>query len=112
MATMIDILDKLLERTQADKVPWKPTTGEDTFVALVGDLSIVIDMDWRGIGSDIPTLKVLNKRGRVVDWINVDTPQGSVHKSDLDNLYRMARRCAFGGDSELDGLLAALDCEP
>ena len=111
MATMTDILAKLLERTRAGKVPWKPTNHDDTFAAIVGELSVVIDMDWRGIGSDMPTLRVLNSAGRLVDWINVDTSDGSVHKGDLDALYLMARRAALVTGRELDDLLAALDSE-
>jgi hypothetical protein len=109
---MTDILDKLLERTRAARISWKPTADEGTFVALVGELSIVIDMDWRGIGPDMPTLRIVNKNGRVVDWINVDTQEGRVHKEDLDHLHLMARRTALGTDHELDQLLAALDADP
>ena len=111
MATMSDVLAKLLERTRAGKVPWKPTNQEETFAAVIGELSILIDMDWRGIGSNMPTLRVLNKYGRVVDWINVDTQEGIVHKQDLDELYHMARRAALVTGTELDDLLTALDSD-
>ena len=111
MATMTDVLAKLLDRTRAGKVPWKPTNHDDTFVAMVGQVSVVIDMDWRGIGSDMPTLRILDSNGRLVDWINVDTGDGSVHKRDLDELYQMARRDALVTGTELDDLLAALDLE-
>ena len=111
MATMTDVLAKLLDRTRAGRVPWKPTNHDDTFVAMVGQVSVVIDMDWRGIGSDMPTLRILDSNGRLVDWINVDTADGSVHKRDLDELYQMARRVALVTGTELDDLLAALDSE-
>lgn len=111
MATMTDVLAKLLDRTRAGKVSWKPTNHDDTFVAMAGQVSVVIDMDWRGIGSDMPTLRILDSNGRLVDWINVDTGEGSVHKRDLDELYKMARRAALVTGTELDDLLAALDSE-
>ena len=39
MAEIADIITKLLERTNEDKVSWKPTANEDTFVAVVGNIS-------------------------------------------------------------------------
>ena len=111
MATMTDVLAKLLDRTRAGKVPWKPTNHDDTFVAIVGQVSIVIDMDWRGIGGDMPTLRILDSNGRLIDWINVDTHEGAVYKRDLDDLYYMARRAALVTGTELDDLLAALDSD-
>ena len=105
MAEITDILTKLLERTNQDKVRWQPTSDEQTFVAVLGNLSVMVLRD--SIGD--PVLKILNKAGREIEVLDGGVGSGTEWREDLFELHKKARRAALGVDSQLDELLKELE---
>ena len=109
MAEIADIITKLLERTNEDKVSWKPTANEDTFVAVVGNISTSV----RGHGSSqryqIVEFQILNAEGREIESYTARVGSDSVIADKVMELYEKARRVALDVDSQLDDLLKALD---
>jgi len=105
MATIGDVLTKLLERTRQGKVNWRPTASELTFVATLGNTSVVIE-GYRGMA---PTLKILNKAGREIEFLGGDAPDAKDWRNTLYELYQMARRGALEVGSQLDDLMRELE---
>lgn len=104
MVEISEILTRLLERTNQDKVSWQTTADEDTFVAVFGNISVSITTDSEGYSY----LQILNKSGTEIERL---VPWGETRylASDLSELYRKARRIALGSDSQLDELLRELE---
>ena len=98
MVEMGDIVEKLAERTEQDRVPWKPTADEQAFAASLGNLSVLISPDYRGRIK----LSVLDEKGMEIDY--ADRPQSA-----LMDLHSSARRRALGTDRRLAELWDALD---
>lgn len=109
MAEIVDILDTLIERTRENKVLWKPTSSPQTFVAVIGNSSVMIVMD-----SGLATLRINNKAGDPLEVLDARTILGTPHRGPLNDLHRLARRQALEVDVQLDDLLKALenDSEP
>lgn len=105
MATITDILTKLLERTNQEKVNWKTTANDQAFVAALGNTSVMI----QGYSQGAPTLKILNKAGSEIEVLDGDDPSGVDWRYELNLLYRSARRVALGVDSQLDDLMRELE---
>lgn len=100
MATICEVLIKLLERTGAGKLSWKPTSNEQTFVAVCGGFSMLVIND----PSYGLTLSILNKAN-----VEIDRASDKGQRPQLDELYRKARAIAFDVESLLDGLMRDLD---
>ena len=98
MVDMKDIVEKLAERTEQDKVPWKPTADEQTFAASIGKLSVLISSGFTGRIE----LSVLDEQGMEID--SAFRPQSA-----LMDLHSSAKRKALGTDQKLAELLDALD---
>ena len=120
MAEITSILEKLIERTDQGKVPWKKTSIDKTFLVVFGNSSVTISLvtvpeepdplSFRGTRGSVETieLKVLNKEGRELEDISGIGPSGARYKDRLMRLFREARRVALGVDSQLDELLKEL----
>lgn len=103
MAEITHIIAKLIERTDQGKVAWKPTAGEQAFVAVIGNTSV-------GVAKDLlhnPELRVLDRVGREI--YALDGRQSEEYRKDLAQLHEKARRFALGVDRQLDELLAELE---
>ena len=110
MADITDILTKLLERTNQDKVSWQTTADDDTFIAVFGNVSVAIST--YGQWGETMRLTILNKEGRVIERLDNDTAEGQQWESELAELHTKAKRIALGVDSQLNDLLKALDSDP
>ena len=115
MAEMRDIIDKLIEGTQQNRVPWKTAASDRTFIAAFGNLSVLISSESIGIHT-ITKLSVLDEMGNEIDHATHDT---SKHNSrdprdsyGLWLLYQAAKRCAAGADRKLDELISRIDAAP
>ena len=108
MAEISDILIKLLERTNQDKVTWKHTSDERIFIAVLGKASVMIREDRN---YDL-LLRILNPDGREIDTLDSGTALGRQWAGQLSELYTKARRIALGGDKLLDELLKELEADP
>ena len=113
MADVTDILTKLLERTNQDKVSWQSTVDESTFLAVVGNTSVAINEEYGDYGHLQYVLKILNQEGREIERLGSNTPNkyGETSYAELSELYMMARRLALGVDSQLDKLLQELEVD-
>ena len=108
MAETSDILIRLLERTNQDKVNWKPTSDEQTFIAVLGKASVMILRD----DLNDTVLRILNPDGREIETLDTATPAARQWVGQLRELYTKARRIALGVDSQLDELLRELETDP
>lgn len=109
MAEITDVLTKLLERTNENKISWKTTVDEATFVAVIGNLSVAVSPYFDSFDEDI-RLQILNREGEEVDRFDATTiGSSSITSHRLDDLYKKARRVALGVDAQLDELLQELN---
>ncbi|MCH7620406.1 MAG: hypothetical protein IH870_00745 [Chloroflexi bacterium] len=104
MAEVTEILNKLLERTKDNRVVWKSTPAPQTFVAVIGKNSVIIQLD----NSDQPIFRVNNKTGETIDSMTRRNYPGIGWQDQLRELHELARRMALEVDNELDELLKAL----
>ena len=106
MAQISEILLKLLERTDQDKVIWKSTVDERAYITVIGENSVIIQEDHRPFGFE---MRVLDEQGREIDWLQFE--QAASVQSPLRDLYHKARRLALGVDSQLDKMLQELEVD-
>ena len=109
MAEITDIITKMLERTNENRISWQSTANEDTFIAVVGDTSTSVSTS---DGGDQVLFRILNKEGREIE--RYDTDFATVENWEpfdkaVRELYTKAKRVALGVDSQLDDLLKALE---
>ena len=108
MAVITEILDKLLERTNQDKVIWKSTADERAYLAVIGKNSVVVQQDHRLFGFE---MRILDQKGREIDQLIFEGATGATVQSQLRDLYHQARRLALGVDSQLDSLLQEIEAD-
>ena len=108
MAEISEILLKLLERTNQDKVVWKTTVDERAFITVVGENSVVVQQDDRLYGIE---MRILDQQGREIDRLQFEGTASAPVQSQLRDLYHQARRLALGVDSQLDKLLQELEAD-
>ena len=104
MAAVTEILERLIERTKENKVVWKSTPAPQTFVAVIGDNSVMILVD----GSGQVMFRVNNKTGETIETMSGTKYSTIGWQNQLRELHELARHMALGVDGELDKLLKAL----
>ena len=100
MVEMSDIVSKLVERTEQDMVPWKPTADDATFAASFGGLSVLLSKEGAFV-----KLSVLDEKGTEIDYT-------SIQSYEIRELHSLARRKALGTDKRLAELMDALNALP
>lgn len=108
------VLGKLIEKTEREKVPWKASYEEDTFiVALEGGYTFQIGRRTFGGLSFLMKDKADNKIIEIVahdrNHNDDDYGEDDVYYSDLHRLYEAARVIAFDVNKKLDDVAALLD---
>ena len=111
MADISDILTKLLERTNQDRIGWQTTADDYTFLAVLGNSSVSISEVFIYGYDDSYVLKILNNEGREIERIASDTVSSETFDTSLQELHKKARRIALGVDSQLDNLLQELEAD-
>jgi hypothetical protein len=109
MADMKQVLEKLAERTEESRVPWRKGDLSDTFEVSLGDLTVIILGSNKGLDGTI-FLHVRDKRNETVGRAYYN-PQEPEINSELVSLFERAQRIATD-DPRLDDLLKALDAAP
>lgn len=109
MAEVTDIITKLLERTNEDKVSWQTTADEDTYAAVVGDMSALVSARAARFADQDVSFRVLNSQGREIARYDTGTSGDFNIVGRLRELHSSARRVALMVDSQLDELLKALE---
>ena len=111
MVEMRDVVDKLVERTAQNRVPWKSSASKGTFVAAFGNLSVLISARTSGLNSEIK-LSVLDEVGDEIDYAESDGFSSDRQSTQIQGLYILAKRKALGSDRRLGELIARLDAAP
>ena len=109
MADMKQVLEKLAERTDENRVPWRKGDLSDTFEVSLGNLTIIILGHNKGIDGTI-FLHVRDNRNETVGRAFYNPQEPGVN-SELVSLLEGAQRIA-ADDPRLDRLLEALDAAP
>ena len=109
MVEIKEVVEKLLERTDQNKVVWESTVTENTFIAVIGNLGVSIALPRPAVINDCVSFRVLDKTGQVLHEVNSDPLSDEVTYYRLRELHIKARQMAFGGESHLDELLAELE---
>ena len=102
MAEVTDILQRVLERTRRDLLPWSVTSDEFTFVTYLSNTSITIQ--------DSPfalVFRVLNSTGTEIERLESGEGAGPWIEQAAE-LYRLAKRISLGVDSQLNDILEEL----
>ena len=105
MAEITEVLEKLVQRTKEGKVPWKLTSVEQTFVAVVGNNSTMISIDER----PYPVLKILDSAGVEIEMLDGKMSSNRVWRPALTELHQQARRTARAVGETLNELLEELE---
>lgn len=106
MVDVKEIAAKLLERTNEDKINWRPTASEITFAAVIGNWSVSISGD---LNLSSMSLRVHDSTGQFLEGLNAAQVNDLATFRQLRALHQKAKRNALGIDSQLEGLMAELE---
>jgi hypothetical protein len=109
MAEIAEIVDKLLERTNQNKIGWQPTVTENTFLAVVGKLGVSIALPRQALINDFVRFRIFDETGQLIKEIYADRVADGVTYYKLREIHQKAKRMALGDEGCLDELLAELD---
>ncbi len=109
MADISEVVDKLLERTNQNKIGWRTTVTENTFIAVVGSLGVSIRLPHPAAVDAIVQFRVLDKTGQVVQELNADPIGNGAIYYKLREVHLKAKQTALADESRLDELLAELE---
>jgi len=109
------LVKRLIEKSKAGKLDWKPTADRKSFVISVGGGNTgfkirqeqISDIDQWGNWEtyDVPRLDMLDEKGFLIWKIS----RKDVSPGLIDELYKLAQRIANKVDDRLDGAIEALD---
>ena len=96
MVYMAAVVDKLVERTQQNRVPWKRSAGKSTLVASFGNLSVLISARTSGLNSEVK-LSVLDEIGDEIDYAESDGYSSDRQSTQLQVLYIYVSKAQSSG---------------
>ena len=111
MVEMSDIIDKLAEGTQQNRVPWKTAASDKSFLAVFRNQSVLLSTESVGVHIKT-TLYVLDERGDEIDRAEYDSHIANGKYPQLRELYQVAKRRAIGADRKLAELIADIEAAP
>lgn len=115
MADMKDVIERLIERTEEQRVPWKITSDEDAFAAAIGDMSVMVSSQMLRRSRQESRPEPMSLRIAILDerWREIASLEASRYSSrDYQRLYSLwqsAKMSATGAHPRLDEFLDALD---
>ena len=110
MPEVKEVIDKLLDRTNQNKIGWESTVTKDTFIAVIGSLGVSIALPGRGPSLDpVVRFRIMDKAGKVLQELNADQIDDPAIYSKLRQLHQQARQSAQGNTASWDELLAELE---
>ena len=115
MADMKEVIERLIERTEERRVPWKVTDDDSLFAATIGDMSVMVSSERypRRPGESPFSLKiaVLDEGWREISSFEVSRVTSREYQR-LYALWQAAKASATGANTRLDEFLEALDAAP
>lgn len=110
-----DLVIKLKQSTEGQKVPWEQTASESMFQAtLSGFVVQIAQIEDRFSESVDYTIRILNKDGQLIDIVFPNQLQKTGLFQDqnaydvMSEIFALARRKALGGDQALDAIISQL----
>ena len=109
MANISDVIEKLLEKTEQNRINWKPTAAANTFAATIGSLGVSISVPRQTLADSLVRLQVFNESGRIVQECIADSIDQPHDHGKLMKIHSKASQIASGNDPRLDELLSELN---
>ena len=106
---ILTVLDKLIEKTSAAELDWKPTEKKDTYQVIFPRYSIRIFVVDKGFEEDV-VVQIINSEGNILEtFSDIDIREYYPDAySKMLGLHASARRKAMGVEDALDELLRVL----
>ena len=108
MVDVREIAAKLLERTNQNKINWRPTASERAFAAVIGNWSVSISASRTMVETSM-SLRIHDSTGQFLEEFKATPGSEGPAFRQLRELHGKAKRSALGIDSQLEGLLAELE---
>ena len=109
MAEINDIVDKLMEKTDQNKINWRPTVTANTFIAAIGNLGVSISLPRQTVVDSLVRLRVFSENGQAIQELSVNNIDNPYAYDKLMRIHSKAQQIASGNDPRLDELLAELE---
>lgn len=109
------LVDLLLEKTQAGKIPWSYDNSSKDIKVWNGDVVLMMTRGEDDHGEDLYSIYLINSSGSYLESFNdeslmyLDVPDGKDNYFvRMKNIYNLAIRQATGADRALDEFIDAL----
>ena len=109
MAKIEDVVDRLVEQTDNNRVNWLPGVRSNTVIAAIGNMGVSISSPSEADLGSAMALRITDQNGEIIQVLyadRVDRPH--VHVK-LERIYSKAREIVSGNDPRLDELLEELE---
>ena len=114
MPNYVQLVQKLIDKTEREKVPWKPSYEDDTFiVSLDGGYTFQISKVGSGafgfLMKDKGDSKIVEILARDIGQYEPEHKEDDDYYDDLERLYQAARVTALDVNRKLEDVSALLD---
>jgi hypothetical protein len=109
------LLESVLSKTRAGRIPWEPTAQETNFIAAIGGQFTLSVSAWSEISSDFSAVPVVRKctlalRDQIGrELAKVAEGDEGIRPDEMQELYETARRQAVRAGERIDDALAVLN---
>lgn len=104
------ILDKLLERTEEEKLEWKATANDNTFLVVLKDSSISVSYDFDEFGNfEYYTFNFRNENGETIASVSLKNDEDDEKEFEkAQKIFNLARQHSFMNNKTVDRILEQL----
>ena len=108
------LLQLLLEQTAANKLEWRTTSDEDTFVVSFSASSVMVSERYNPGTTGEPDyiITLVNSDGNSVEEfsdVTLKSESGVNWFGEMKMLFKQAKRAALGADKVLDNVISELE---
>ena len=108
MAVIEEVVAKLIEKTDQDKVRWRSTSTANTFMAAVDDWNLTVSSSHGSAANYRVRLRISDQAGQPIEEFSAISTRDSALADLLAELHERAKCQVLGSVTQLDDLLAAL----